>query len=126
MTGDTSDISFIVEFGWYDWVWFVSPNYKKNRMGVKHLGCYLGPATNVGDAMCGTVITSKSTRLDRTSIIPLSLEDHNFESVTAQKEEFTEALRLKLKDRAAAMKAGKEAGELDEEFAIYDDWTPQH
>ena len=25
MTGDTSDISFLVEFSWYDWVWYVTP-----------------------------------------------------------------------------------------------------
>ena len=90
MTGDTSNISFIAEFGWYDWVLFVSPDYEKNRMGVKQLDCHLGPAANVGDAMCGTVITSKSTRLDRTSIITLTLEDHNNESIIAQKKEFTE------------------------------------
>ena len=71
---------------------FVSPEYDKNQIGVKHLGRCLGPATNVGDAMHGTVLTAKSTRLERTSIIPLTLEDHNDESVTAKKAEFTEAL----------------------------------
>ena len=81
MTGDTSDISFLAEFGWYDWVWFVSP-HDKEQMGVKHLGRYLGPAINVGDVMCGTVLTSKSTRLDRTSILPLTVEDNNDASVS--------------------------------------------
>ena len=76
--------------------------------------------------MCGTVLTAKSTRLERTSIIPLTLEDHNDESITAKKAEFTEALKLKLKDRMAGMKAGKDTDELESEFAGSDDVTPRH
>ena len=49
--------------------------------------------------MCGTVLTSKSTRLDRTSIFPLTVEDNNDASVTALKAEFEESLKAKLKDR---------------------------
>ena len=25
LTGDTADISHLAEFGWYDWVWYLSP-----------------------------------------------------------------------------------------------------
>ena len=59
--------------------------------------------------MCGTALTSKSTRLDRTSIFPLTVEDNNDASVTAMKLEFEESLKAKLKDRIEAMKSGKDA-----------------
>ena len=42
ITGDTADVSFLAEFGWYDWVWFVSP-HDHTQVGKKHLGRYLGP-----------------------------------------------------------------------------------
>ena len=67
MTGDTSDISFLAEFGWYDWVWFVSP-HDKEQMGIKHPGRHLGPAINVGEAMCGTVLTSMQCNSKITTI----------------------------------------------------------
>ena len=59
--------------------------------------------------MCGSVLTGKSTVLDRTSIIPLTVEDHNNQAITELREKFTESLNVKLKDRAAAMKMGKDA-----------------
>ena len=127
MTGDTSDISFICEFGFYDWVWFISP-HEKDENGIKRLGRYLGPAINVGDAMCGIVLTEKGTRLDRTSIIPVSVEDENSEPVKAKKVEFEATLREKLKERDAAMKAGKDPNELDAELAekMFEEDTPTH
>ena len=71
MTGDTSNISFLAEFGWYDWVWYDDPRSKVRGQEVtgepsldkKRLGRYLGPALNVGDKMCGTILTERSTRL---------------------------------------------------------------
>ena len=105
MTGDTADISHLAEFGFYDWVWFVDT---KNSDGLeqtgepskqkKRLGRYLGPAENVGSAMCGTVLTEKGTRLDRTSIYPLSVEDKHNDSVIERKHNFTTRLGLKLKE----------------------------
>lgn len=48
LTGDTSDISFICEFGWYDWVWYETPKEDERR----RLGRYVGPSFDVGDALC--------------------------------------------------------------------------
>jgi hypothetical protein len=36
LTGDTLDISHLAEFGWYDWVWFLSP--EDIKMERKALG----------------------------------------------------------------------------------------
>ncbi len=50
MTGMTADISHICKFSWFDWVMFRDnvPTYPDDRM---ILGCYLGPATDVGSAL---------------------------------------------------------------------------
>ena len=135
MTGDTSDISFLAEFGFYDWVWFLDPEGKGSQdptrepsMTRKKLGRYLGPAVNVGEAMCGTVMTSKGTRVDRTSIFPLSTADWNSEPVKKQMETFEEVLEQKLKGRIEAMKDGKDAKDLEEQElrAWAKEDTPRH
>ena len=134
MTGDTSDISFLAEFGWYDWVWYVDQPGRPAQDGTgqpsmerKKLGRYLGPAINVGDALCGTVLTERGTRLERTSIIPLSVEDNNSDPVKKRKEIFEKVLAEKLKDRIKAMDAGKSPAALDQQESKWlDEYTPEH
>jgi len=116
MTGDTVDISFLAEFGFYDWVWFITPQgdarleetgTNSDSMSRKQLGRYLGPSINVGDAMCGSVFTHKATTLERTSIFPLSVEDLNSDVVKKTKQVFMNVLTEKLKDRVKALAEGK-------------------
>ena len=46
MTGNTADISQICQFGWYDWVmYYDNATFPDDRA---LLGCYLGPALDVG------------------------------------------------------------------------------
>jgi hypothetical protein len=130
MTGDTSDISFLAEFGWYDWVWYLSPQGSEGHQDLsrKRLGRYLGPAVNVGDAMCGTVMNSKGSRMDRTSIIPLTVEDNNSDVVKKMKEVFEETLKVKLKERVKGLAAGMDSLELDEQAELQqlDEETAAH
>ena len=65
--------------------------------------------------MCGTVLTELGTRLERTSIIPLSLEDQNDDSVKNRMGIYQEVLKKNLKERVKSMADGKEAHWLDEE-----------
>jgi hypothetical protein len=106
MTGDTVDISFLAEFGFYDWVWFIDPQggprldeTEVDTLNRKRLARYLGPSLTVGDAMCGTVLTERATTLERTSIIPLSVEEVNSDVVRKMKEVYTACLTAKLKER---------------------------
>ena len=144
--GDTADISHLAEFGWYDWVWYVDKKGKPALDGTgeksilrKRLGRYLGPSDNVGSVMCGVVMDERANRLDRTSIIPLSIEDKNSEPVKRMKSVFSRVLADKLKDRIAGIKAGKPPEEIDEqeeaearrileeetpEFEPYEQWSP--
>ena len=135
MTGDTCDISFLAEFGFYDWVWYVQPKGERAQedtsepsLSRKKLGRYLGPSLSVGDAMCGTVLTEIGTRLERTSIIPLSPVDHNDDSVKNRMGIFNDVLKSKLKDRVRSMKEGKEPSWLDEIADMKDvaQPTPEH
>ena len=47
ITGETPDISQLLDFGWYDWVWF-----KENAgLDVPHLGRFLGTAHSSSNLM---------------------------------------------------------------------------
>jgi hypothetical protein len=50
MTGSTADISHICEFAWYDWVMF-RDNILTFPDDKLILGCYLGPAIDIGSAL---------------------------------------------------------------------------
>ena len=89
--------------------------------------------------MSGVVMTERATRLDRTSIIPLTVEDQNSEPIKKMKEEFESILKSKLKDRIESLTAGKDPSELEKlekemeaarrkvetpEFVEYEAWDP--
>lgn len=87
LTGDTADISHICEFGWYDWVWYLSP--QDENMERKHLGRYLGPSFDIGDALCAKILPASARLISRTSVFPLSPEDQNSPVVDEMKRQFT-------------------------------------
>ena len=74
LTGDTPDISFLAEFGFFDFVWFISPE-PTTKTETKRIGLYLGPSINVGEAMSGIVVTANLERYSRTSIFPVTDAD---------------------------------------------------
>jgi len=55
LTGQTADISALVEHSWYDWVkwWDVKAGFPEPK---EVLGRYLGPAIDVGPAMCAKIL----------------------------------------------------------------------
>lgn len=97
LTGDTADISHICEFGWYDWVWYISP--QDENMERKHLGRYLGPSFDVGDALCAKILPASGRIISRTSVFPLNVEEQNSPAVNELKQQFSTHLEQKLKDR---------------------------
>jgi hypothetical protein len=74
LTGDTPDISHLCEFAWYDNVWYIDP---LDKMDNRKLAKYLGPSHNVGSAMCMKLLVQSGREINRTSVIPLSIEDLN-------------------------------------------------
>ena len=50
VTGNTADISEIVEFGWYQWIYYRDATISF-PLPEEELGKYLGPSDNVGSKM---------------------------------------------------------------------------
>ena len=67
MTGSTADISHKCEFAWYDRVMFRDniPTFPDHKL---ILGCYLGPATNVGSALIAKILKSNGQVLYRLTL----------------------------------------------------------
>ncbi len=129
LTGETPDISFLSEFGWYDWVWYISPpeGGKQPNSLKKRLGRYLGPAMTVGDALCAKVFTERAQVLVRSSVIPLTEVDHNSEDIQEMKRVWREVLKEKLKDRIKGLDDGKsDADSIDPDVLELEDHSDYH
>ena len=119
LTGDTPDISHIVEFGWYDWCWYISP--EDVTLLRKSLGRYVGPSTDVGDALCARILTEKGTLVNRTSVFPLTDEENRSEAVSIQKATFEITLKNSLGRRyVLARDADSSEDEETPEFQEYE------
>ena len=139
LTGDTADISFLAEFSFYQWVWYITPSGKTDNqeaqdeqmlpsMQTRRLGRYLGPALNDGDAMCAKVLTESTKVINRTSVFPLTEAEASLEAVQQKKKLFNEKLSKRLKKRVAAVYDGKPSEVIEEEAArdFLADVTPVH
>ena len=96
LTGDTPDISHLAEFGWYDYVWYITPS--NETIQTRHLGRYCGPSHDVGEALCAHILTAKGKLISRTSVFPLRREDLENESVQARKLQYEQSLKEALKE----------------------------
>ena len=97
LLGDTADISHLAEFGWYDWVWYLSP--EDIKMERKSLGRYVGPSTDIGDALCARILTEKGRFVSRTSVFPLTEEEQRSEAVKERQEQYELSLKEALGKR---------------------------
>ena len=92
-TGNSPDISHLVEFSWWDWVWYISP---QSQLSIYNFERWLGSESEVGDALCYKILTSAGNKISRTTIFPLSTGDHNSPAVLTLKKEFDTYLAPKL------------------------------
>jgi hypothetical protein len=96
LTGDTSDISHLCKFGWFDHIWYRNPLSKLDNRKLRR---YLGPSHDVGQAMCSRILTKNGTEINQTTIVPLSTADLNDETVMLKIKDFDNKLRDALGDR---------------------------
>lgn len=96
--GETADISHLVEFSFYDWIWFISP--KESNYDRMTLGRWLGPSFDVGEALTYAILTPSAEIIHRSSVVPLSIEEKNSEEIKMMKHKFMESLEKKLGERA--------------------------
>ena len=83
--GYTPDISEFITFSWYDWVWYYEPTNQNHQL----LGRWLGVAHNIGQGMCYHVLTQNGKVLSRSTVIPLTPDDHLNPDHKAWKNRFT-------------------------------------
>ena len=100
LTGDTTDISHLCQFAWYDFVWFINP---LDSMDNRQLGRYCGPSYTVGDVMCSKVLNEKGNILVRSSVFPFSVEDLNSEVVKQRCADYQERLKRALGNRVESI-----------------------
>jgi hypothetical protein len=118
MTGDTTDISHIAEFAWFDWFMFQDkvPSYPDEKTT---LGSYLGPATDTGSALTFKVLKANGQFVCRTMVRPLN--DDELQSPVHQKEhqDFEKSIDTHLGKLATT--ADFEAEDLTPNPAYFDD-----
>ena len=105
LKGETADISFLIEFQWYQRVWYIEPMDKYEKC---HLGRWLCPCNTAGGGMVSWILTMKATEEVRTSIIPLTRQDLNDDEVRLKAKEFDKKLIDKLKERAEPLHTDQE------------------
>ena len=106
LTGDTADISFICEFGWYDYVWYLSP--EDTALERKQLGRYCGPSFDVGDVLCARILTAKGKFVSRTSVFPLTPDELTSDAVKKKMEAYETTLKDVLGDKYKPMPEDEE------------------
>jgi hypothetical protein len=74
MTGNTTNISHIAEFGWYDWVMFHDnePSFPDDMLILGH---YLGPAIDTGSALTPKILKSNGVFVCRSTLRHLTDEE---------------------------------------------------
>jgi len=95
VTGDQSDTSWLAEFGWYTYVWYISP--EDTSMERKKLGKYCGPFFNEGGAMSAKTLTSKARQVNRTSVFRVTAEAARSEQFQKLAADFEASLKARLK-----------------------------
>ena len=98
LTGDTPDISHLVEHRWFDFVWYSNPGFEGRK-----LGRWLGPSHTVGQAMCAKVLTEKGKIVHRTSVWPINRDLQMDDAHKAQQTTYMENLQAALGDRMAGI-----------------------
>lgn len=119
LTGNTADISFIAELGWFEWCWYITQ--ETTSLEVKKLGRYCRPSFDIGDALTAAILTEKGVYINTTSYWGLSVEELNDEEIRGKMDAYTTKLDESLKKRG---KDGKVYPVLEENSELTPDPEP--
>jgi hypothetical protein len=91
MTGNTTDISHIAEFGWYDGVMFCDnkPSYPDDKLILGH---YLGPVIDTGLALTAKILKSNGVFVCRSTLFHLTDEELNSSVHKEMRRKFDESI----------------------------------
>jgi hypothetical protein len=108
MTGTTPDASEYVNFAFYDWVYFHDSQAHNKRT----LARWLGPARNVGQAMCYYVLKDNGRVMVRSSVTPLTKDEHLDKVEDKRRDEFDKDLAVFVGDHDTMAVMETEADEM--------------
>ena len=94
VTGNTADISELVEFGWYQWAYYRDAT-TFFPLPEEELGRYLGPSENVGSKMSMWILKGNGEDVSWTTLCSLNDSDRASETEKAKREKFTMAINKK-------------------------------
>ena len=95
ITGDTPDISRLVEHEWYDWIKFRDsiPQFPEAN---EVLGRWLGPSADIGSEMCYHVLKDSGKVIQRTTVRGLTQAEWESETEKTARAKFDDAIDKKL------------------------------
>ena len=86
--GFTPNIAELVQFAWYEWVWYYDPSDPDKI----RLGRWLGPAHDVGQGMAYHILSDKAKVVTRSTIASVSSGDHASHELADRKAEYTKSV----------------------------------
>jgi hypothetical protein len=118
MTGNTTNISHIDEFSWYDWVMFCDnkPSYPDDKLIQ---GRYLGPAIDTGSALMAKILKSNGVFVCRSTLQHLIDEELNSPVHKDMRRKFDESIEHHL--GFAALPQDFPTEDLTPDLAHFDD-----
>ena len=95
VTGNTEDISELVEFGWYQWIYYRDATTSFPLPG-EEVGKYLGPYENVGSKMSMWILKQNGEIVSRTTLRTLTDSELAGETEKTKRDIFTKAINKNL------------------------------
>ena len=108
--GFTPDISELVEFNWYQWVWYHDPvNPHKDQ-----LGRWLGPAHNVGQGLAYYILNSNAEVVVRSTVSAIDEAEMNSYDLEIRKRKFSERVESLIGNfqRSTIQRSEQKPGEM--------------
>ena len=90
--GYTPDISEVVEFEWYQWVWYNDPASTDQTL----LGRWLGPTHNAGQDLAYYIINENGEVVMRSTVIPVSETDLSQPTIQEQQKSYSESIEMNI------------------------------
>ena len=110
--GFTPDISELVEFGWFDWVWFHNPvDPTKDQ-----LGRWMGPAHNVGQGLAYYILNNNAEVVIRSTVSRIIDDDKSPMDLRTRQSEFNdrvESISIRNFQHASIQRSDQIPGGID-------------
>ena len=118
MNGETTNITQLCEFGWYDWVYFHdnAVTYPDDKWV---LGQWLGPSIGVGPALCAKLLKGNGQRVYRSSYQHLMEDEVNNPEEVKKRDDFDRQIEIKLGPGTKSLDFDDEGQTLV--FQLYED-----